>query len=109
MMMILMLSMAGIPFFVGFFAKFSVLSAVVLAGHYWLAVLAVFFSLIGAFYYLRVIKLMYFDESPENVPPVETPLFVKTLLSLNSLAIALIGLFPNALMELCAYVLVRSV
>jgi NADH-quinone oxidoreductase subunit N len=109
MMMILMLSMAGIPFFVGFFAKFSVLSAVVLAGHYWLAVLAVFFSLIGAFYYLRVIKLMYFDDPPENVPPLERGLFVKTLLSLNSLAIALIGIFPHTLMDLCVYVLVGSV
>ena len=57
----LMFSMAGIPFFIGFFAKFSVLQAVVAAGYMWLAIVAVLFSLIGAFYYLRVIKVMYFD------------------------------------------------
>jgi NADH-quinone oxidoreductase subunit N len=60
-MLMFMFSMAGIPFFVGFFAKFSVLQAVVAAGYMWLALVAVLFSLIGAFYYLRVVKLMYFD------------------------------------------------
>jgi len=107
MMMIVMFSMAGIPFFVGFFAKFSVLQAVVAAGYYWLAIAAVMFSLIGAFYYLRVVKLMYFDE-PKNMDPVEAPLFIKALVSVNGLAVAGLGLFPQVLMTLCAYTLLRS-
>jgi NADH-quinone oxidoreductase subunit N len=56
-----------VPFFVGFFAKFSVLQAVVAAGYLWLAIAAVFFSLIGAFYYLRVVKIMYFDQPNQSV------------------------------------------
>ena len=102
MMMILMLSMAGIPFFVGFFAKFAVLRAVVDSGHYGLAIAAVLFSLIGAFYYLRVIKIMYFDE-PEagNNAPINAGFFVKALVSANSLAVAAIGLFPNILLGIC--------
>src|SRR5699024_1081477 len=60
--LILMFSLAGIPPFVGFYAKLAVLQSVVSAGHVWLAVVAVLFSLIGAFYYLRVVKVMYFDE-----------------------------------------------
>lgn len=68
MMLIVMFSMAGIPVFVGFFAKFAVLKAVVNAGMIWLAVFAVVCALIGAFYYLRVVKVMYFD-APESVAP----------------------------------------
>src|SRR5574343_319971 len=67
-MLMVMFSMAGIPFFVGFFAKFSVLQAVVAAGYMWLAIVAVLFSLIGAFYYLRVVKLMYFDAPADDSP-----------------------------------------
>jgi NADH-quinone oxidoreductase subunit N len=104
MMMILMLSMAGIPFFVGFFAKFAVLSAVVIQGQYWLAVLAVAFSLIGAFYYLRVIKVMYFDEPPAGMPAIAANLPVRIVLSANSLAVALLGLFPQTLMLASTYV-----
>lgn len=107
MMMIVMFSMAGIPFFVGFFAKFSVLQAVVAAGYYWLAIAAVIFSLIGAFYYLRVVKLMYFDE-PQIYEPIEGPFFVKALISVNGVAVAVLGLFPQVLMSLCAYALLRS-
>lgn len=107
MMMIVMFSMAGIPFFVGFFAKFSVLQATVAAGYYWLAIAAVIFSLIGAFYYLRVVKLMYFDE-PADAAPIEGPFFVKALISVNGLAVAGLGLFPQFLMSLCAYALLRS-
>ncbi|GHT93261.1 NADH-quinone oxidoreductase subunit N [Betaproteobacteria bacterium] len=102
MMMILMLSMAGIPFFVGFFAKFAVLRAVVDSGHYWLAIAAVLFSLIGAFYYLRVIKIMYFDEpEADNAQPITACFFTKALVSANSLAVAAIGLFPNLLLGIC--------
>ncbi len=107
MMMMMMFSMAGVPFFVGFFAKFSVLQAVVAAGYLWLAIVAVFFSLIGCFYYLRVVKLMYFDQ-PACSTPIEAPLDMKLLLSANGLAVALLGIFPQALMSLCAFALLRS-
>ena len=107
LMMMMMFSMAGVPFFVGFFAKFSVLQAVVAAGYLWLAIVAVFFSLIGCFYYLRVVKLMYFDQ-PACSTPLEAPLDMKILLSANGLAVALLGIFPQALMSLCAFALLRS-
>ncbi|MDR2626274.1 MAG: NADH-quinone oxidoreductase subunit NuoN [Zoogloeaceae bacterium] len=108
MMLILMLSLAGIPFFVGFVAKFAVLEAVVFSGHYWLAVLAVFFSLVGAFFYLRVIWIMYFDEAAENAAPIEASFADKTLLSVNSILVAAIGIFPQFLLGACGYVLARS-
>lgn len=93
-MMILMFSMAGVPFFVGFFAKFAVLQAVVAARQVWLAVFAVLFSLVGAFYYLRVVKVMYFDE-PIETAPIEAPRDMRILLSINGLAVALVGLLPD--------------
>jgi NADH-quinone oxidoreductase subunit N len=112
MMMIVMFSMAGVPFFIGFFAKFSVLQAVVAAGtivswYIWVAVFAVFFSLVGAFYYLRVVKLMYFDE-PTDRSPVSPPMDVRVLMSANGLAIAGLGIMPQYLMSLCAFALLRS-
>jgi NADH-quinone oxidoreductase subunit N len=106
-MMMMMFSMAGIPFFVGFFAKFSVLQAVVASGNLWLAVVAVLFSLIGCFYYLRIVKIMYFDQ-PTNTTPIHAPLDMKILMSANGLAVALLGIFPQALMSLCAFALLRS-
>jgi NADH-quinone oxidoreductase subunit N len=106
-MLMMMFSMAGIPFFVGFFAKFSVLQAVVAAGYIWLAVVAVLFSLIGAFYYLRVVKLMYFDP-PADTLPLTAGMDMRILISANGLAVALLGIFPQMLMSLCAYALLRS-
>jgi len=106
-MMMLMFSMAGVPFFVGFFAKFSVLQAVVAAGYMKLAIAAVIFSLIGAYYYLRVVKIMYFDQ-PSDTSPIEAPLNMKVLASANGLAVAVLGIFPQALMSLCAFSLLRS-
>ena len=106
-MLMLMFSMAGVPFFIGFFAKFSVLQAVVAAGYYWLAIVAVLFSLIGAFYYLRVVKLMYFDP-PVDESPIDAGLDMRILVSANGLAVALLGLFPQVIMSLCAYALLRS-
>ena len=106
-MMMLMFSMAGVPFFVGFFAKFSVLQAVVAAGYMWLAIAAVIFSLIGAYYYLRVVKLMYFDQ-PKDMSPIDAPFDIKLLMSANGLAVAFLGIFPQALMSLCAFTLLRS-
>ncbi|MBI4996253.1 MAG: NADH-quinone oxidoreductase subunit NuoN [Rhodocyclales bacterium] len=106
-MMVLMLSMAGIPFFVGFFAKFTVLLAAVAADHLVVVVIAVMFSLVGAYYYLRVVKLMYFD-APADSAPIRANLDMKILLSANGLAVALLGLFPNTLMMLCTVTLLRS-
>ena len=100
MMLLVMISMAGIPVSVGFFAKLSVLSAVLDAGMTWLVVFAVMMSLIGAFYYLRVIKLMYMDE-----PVDESPLVAETdhrvLIGLNALAILVLGIVPQPLIDLC--------
>jgi NADH-quinone oxidoreductase subunit N len=93
--------MAGVPFFVGFFAKFSVLQSVVAAGYLWLAIVAVLFSLIGCFYYLRVVKIMYFDQ-PTNIRPIEAPMDTKILLSANGLAVAILGIAPQKLIMICA-------
>ncbi len=100
LMMLLMLSMAGVPPLVGFYAKLVVLQAVVDAGHVWLAVYAVLMSVVGAYYYLRVVKLMYFDR-PLGEAPVTSGLDAHVLLSANSIALLLLGLFPSALMALC--------
>ena len=107
MMMIIMLSMAGIPFFIGFFAKLSVLLAAVDAGHVGIVVFAVMMSLVGAYYYLRVVKLMYFDP-PTDQAPIRAGLDMRLLLSANGLAVALFGIFPQKIMALCSYVLLRS-
>ena len=107
MMLIIMFSMAGIPFFIGFFAKFAVLLAAVKAGYTAAAVIAVMFSLIGAFYYLRVVKLMYFDV-PVDSAPITAGLDLRVLLSLNGLAVAAFGLFPDAVMLVCTTALMRS-
>ncbi len=106
-MLMIMFSMAGVPFFVGFFAKFSVLQAVVAAGYIWLAIVAVLFSLIGAFYYLRVVKLMYFD-APTDETPIVAGLDMRILISANGIAVAVLGLFPQLIMTLCAFALLRS-
>lgn len=113
MMLIVMFSMAGIPFFVGFFAKLSVLQAVVAAGnvsglslYYWLAGVAVVMSAVGAFYYLRVVKVMYFDDAVDT-SPISASLGMRTLLSANALSIAVVGLLPNWLMQICAFTLLH--
>lgn len=106
--LLLMFSLAGIPPMVGFYAKLSVLQAVLNAGYVWLAVVAVLFSLVGAFYYLRIVKLMYFDE-PESDAPILPPGDVKLLISANGLAVLVFGLFPQALMALCAYAIQQSI
>jgi NADH-quinone oxidoreductase subunit N len=100
MMLLIMFSLAGIPPTVGFYAKLTVLDAVIKAGQVWLAVFAVVMSLIGAFYYLRVVKLMYFDE-PESTAPIDSPLDMRVLLSANGLAVLALGLIPGPLLALC--------
>ena len=100
LMLFIMMSLAGLPPTVGFYAKLSVLGAVVDAGMPWLAVVAVLFSLVGAFYYLRVIKVMYFDV-PADEGPVEASFGLRSLLSVNGLLVLLLGIFPAGLMAVC--------
>jgi NADH-quinone oxidoreductase subunit N len=103
-MAISMFSLAGIPPMVGFYAKLSVLQALISSGQtsdIALAVFAVMMSLVGAFYYLRVVKLMYFD-APTQTAPIEAPMDVRVVLSLNGVAVLLLGVLPGGLMALCA-------
>jgi len=99
LMLVLMLSLAGLPPTAGFYAKLAVFSAAVSAGYIWLAVAAVLLSLVGAYYYLRVVKLMYFDEPKEAAPA--TPAHGGVLMSVNGLALLLFGIVPGPLMDLC--------
>ena len=99
-MLILLFSMAGVPPFAGFWAKWFVLKEVVAAGYVWLAAVAVLFSLVGAYYYLRAIKIMYFDEPVTNTAP-EAGTDLKLVLSLNGLLVLALGLAPGVLMSLC--------
>jgi NADH-quinone oxidoreductase subunit N len=100
MMLILMFSMAGIPPTVGFFAKLAVLQAAVSVGLIWLVVIAVLFSVVGAFYYLRIVKLMYFDK-PVDTAPIESSFDMKATLSANGIIVLLLGIYPSSLMALC--------
>jgi NADH-quinone oxidoreductase subunit N len=99
-MLLVMFSLAGIPPTAGFYAKLAVLSAAVNAGQIWLAVAAVVLSLIGAFYYLRIVKLMYFDE-PKETHPITARLSLRVALTTNGLTLLVLGLFPSLLMQLC--------
>lgn len=105
-MLVLMFSLAGVPPTAGFYAKLSVLSAVVNAGQIWLAVVAVVFSLIGAFYYLRIVKLMYFDE-PKDLAPVTGDTEFRVLLSANGMVLLLLGVLPQPLMTIC-FIAIKS-
>jgi NADH-quinone oxidoreductase subunit N len=107
LMLLLMFSMAGVPPTLGFYAKFSVLQAIVEAGHVWLAVIAVLFSLIGAFYYLRIVKLMYFD-APIDTSVIAPRADARVLMSVNGLAVLVFGIFPQPLMTLCASSILAS-
>jgi len=100
MMMIMMFSLAGLPPTAGFYAKLAVLSAAVSAGYIWLAVAAVVLSLIGAFYYLRIVKLMYFDE-PRDASPITGALPVQLAMSANGLVLLVFGIVPQGLMSMC--------
>jgi NADH-quinone oxidoreductase subunit N len=100
--LLFMFSLAGVPPTVGFYAKLSVLQAVMGAGYVWLAIVAVLFSLVGAFYYLRIVKLMYFDE-PESDAPISPYGDAELLISANGMAVLVLGIFPQTLMTLCVY------
>jgi len=99
-MLILMFSLAGIPPLVGFHAKLVVLGSVVAAGMVWLAVLGVMLSLVAAFYYLRVVKLMYFDAPPEQSPRLPGG-FAPVLIGVNGALVLALGLMPGPLLALC--------
>ncbi|MDU0810081.1 MAG: NADH-quinone oxidoreductase subunit NuoN [Burkholderia sp.] len=99
-MMVMMFSLAGIPPTVGFYAKLSVLEATINAGLTWLALLAVITSLFGAFFYLRIVKLIYFDD-PSDMKLITGYMTKRTLLLLNSITILVLGLFPNLLLKVC--------
>ena len=106
-MLLVMFSLAGVPPTLGFYAKFSVIEAAVNQGFVWLAVVAVMASLVGAFYYLRIVKVMYFDE-PLDASPLDTRGDASVLLSANGLALLVLGILPQPLMGLCAIALTQS-
>ncbi|MDH3355681.1 MAG: NADH-quinone oxidoreductase subunit NuoN, partial [Chromatiales bacterium] len=100
MVMFLMFSMAGVPPFLGFWAKLAVIQAVISVELYTIAVVAVIFSVVGAFYYLRVIKLVYFDQ-PEDKEILAPDMDLRLVFSANALLVLFLGLYPSALMEIC--------
>jgi len=100
-MMMLMFSTAGVPPFVGFWAKFAVISAILNVGYSWLAGAAVFFSIIGAYYYIRIVKLMYFDD-PVDSAGIQAGSVMRVVLSLNGLAVFVLFVWPSPLLDLCA-------
>ncbi|MGJ7914293.1 NADH-quinone oxidoreductase subunit NuoN [Massilia sp. LXY-6] len=99
-MTVLMFSLAGVPPMMGFMAKWAVLQSVVATGQYWLAIVAVMFSLIGAFYYLRVVKTIWFD-AVADASPIVTPLDMRVALSLNGVLVVVLGVMPGALLQAC--------
>ncbi|HEX7559463.1 MAG TPA: NADH-quinone oxidoreductase subunit NuoN [Usitatibacter sp.] len=107
MMMILMFSLAGLPPTVGFFAKLFVLQAALNAGYTWLVVLAVLLSVIGAFYYLRIVKSMYMDP-PVGEITIDPRADTRWMLSATAMATLVLGIFPARLMELCARAITAS-
>ena len=105
MMMLFLFSMAGVPPTVGFYAKLAVIKAVVDVNIIWLAVFSVVMSVIGAYYYLRAIKLMYFDAPSEELlsQPAKVSMDFSFLLSVNGLSVLALGIFPGFLMSLCVW------
>jgi NADH-quinone oxidoreductase subunit N len=107
LMLLLMFSLAGVPPTVGFYAKLAVLQSVVEIGYVWLAVTAVLFSLVGAFYYLRIVKLMYFD-APHDTSAIATSADTRVIMSANGLAVLALGILPQPLMAVCVYAIGAS-
>ena len=106
-MLLAMFSLAGLPPTIGFYGKFMVLQSAVKAGYLWLAVVGVLAALVGAFYYLRIVKLMYFDD-PVDTSPIVARTDARWLLSGNGLALLLFGILPQLPMGLCYVALVQS-
>jgi len=101
-MMMLMFSTAGVPPFVGFWAKLRIFQALWETNHLWLVVISAAMSVVGAFYYLRVIKLMYFDAPPAEYPPPQHSAGVRAALGVNALAVLVLGVWPAPLLDLSA-------
>ena len=106
-MTILMFSLAGVPPMMGFMAKWAVLQSVVDAGQVWLSVVAVMFSLIGAFYYLRIVKTIWFDEAVD-ASPIVVPADMRAMLSVNGVAIVLLGVVPGSLLTACLHAMTKT-
>ncbi|MFN5234917.1 MAG: NADH-quinone oxidoreductase subunit NuoN [Burkholderiaceae bacterium] len=106
-MMVLLLSLAGVPPMVGFYAKLAVLQAALAAGHLGLVIFAVLASLVSAYYYLRVVRLMYFDE-PADTEAIEATGGLRLVLSLNGVAVLLLGVLPGPLMAACVYAMTQA-
>ena len=109
-MAICLFSLAGVPPLVGFYAKLAVLQALVASGQGWyiaLAVFAVMMSLIGSFYYLRVVKVMYFD-APITATTVSAPMDVRLVLTVNGALVLILGVLPGGLMTLCAQAIIKT-
>ena len=107
LMLIVMFSMAGIPPFLGFWAKLTVLEGALNAGYVWLVVFAVLMSVIGAFYYLRIVKLVYFD-APTDSSPIVAGAGFRGLLAVNAFGLLVLGLFPGILLTACLNAIQRS-
>lgn len=101
LVMLVMFSMAGIPPLVGFYAKFKILTALLTAGYVGVAVFAVIMSLIGAFYYIRVVKVMYFEEPVKTLEMADVCLLSRSVLLVNVALLVIIGVLPSALMMYC--------
>ena len=101
-MMMLMFSTAGVPPFVGFWAKLRVFQALWETGHLWLVIISAAMSVVGAFYYLRVIKLMYFDPPAAELPATPRPTRVRAVLAINAAAVLILGVVPSWLLDLCS-------
>jgi len=113
-MLLLMFSLAGIPPTVGFYAKLVVLQALLgdglQGGMLWLAIIAVMLSLVGAYYYLRVVKIMYFDEPPVGAPaPIAATADMRVALSLNGALVLVLGILPQYLLKLCTDAMIRTI
>jgi NADH-quinone oxidoreductase subunit N len=100
MMAFLMFSLAGLPPFIGFWAKLGVIQAVLGVNMVWLAVVAVLFSVVGAYYYLRIVKIMLFDE-PTDTSRIGGSLLMRTVLSVNALLVLGLGVIPGTLLRIC--------
>jgi NADH-quinone oxidoreductase subunit N len=104
-MAMVMFSMAGVPPFVGFWAKLRIIQTLWETHHLWLVIIAVVLSVVGAFYYLRIIKLMYFDEASESAPETVRAFGVRFALGLNAAAVFVLGVLPAPLLDLCSRVI----
>lgn len=107
LMLITMFSMAGVPPTIGFWAKFTVLQAAWQANYTWPVIVAVLMAVIGAFYYLRIVKLMYFD-APKDIAAINAPADMKLVLTVNAFALLALGMMPQSLMQVCGLAIATS-